>query len=236
MVRPSDYSMRGQTGSHWIVSGGGGRRRFPSQAASWDALRSAEMVSPGGSAQSSWVLTSPSASMQSLMSPSHNLAFKRRPASSSIYAPPPLPPASPARPPASLTFEHTVDEVPRKWRPATPSPMQNVRSPSQRSLSTHFGTSASDPAGASWSSRPGSPKLSRPSSSSSLSFSPSLERWPRPARWPTESIALDVPVYGHPASIKQKPLRKAPYNDPFRKSGYCETTPSTETNIHSRLF
>ena len=149
MVKPADYSPQ---------------RLFPSRVAakSWASMSFSELRVEAPL----WVLNLPPAGLPSPRSPNHHLAFRRRPASSKVYVAAPKP--VPGSPPESLRFDRATAYPSTRWQSAPRNAKYHVRSPSQTSLSTHYGTSAYDPVGANWSSRPGSPKLLRPASASSL--------------------------------------------------------------------
>ena len=203
MVKPSDFSaMHG---------------RFPPSSALSSTLREASFFSRSGSDSGlPWVLNLPpaEASFSEAAWPTSQLAFRRRPCTSSAYAR--APPASePCSPPKSLQFAAAVDLPLAKWRPAQLESTYNILSPAQRSLSTSWGTSASDPAGAGWSSQPGTPARSLRSTTSWMAESRRSE-----TRIEPEPSELPLPrCLSHLAVLEpRRGFRGSPFGSPVRQS------------------
>ena len=136
MVKPSDYAMH----------------HGPFPPTYWQPMSSGQSMSsarPRTAAGVSWVLKLPPSHMHE--SPRFQLSFRRRPETSGVYHQDET--FRPGSPPKSLRTNSTEEPLAR-WVPATKWPTYNVCSPSQRSLSTIYGTAATDQEGMGWNSRP----------------------------------------------------------------------------------
>lgn len=188
MVRPSDFASY--------------HGRFPPSSQLWQVLRmpaeeNAVVEEPG------WNLNVPPASSDVNLpfQPNYHLAFLHRPQTSHAYRPYETSHILPGQVPQSLQVVASKSlhhPQPLKWNTPPKAPQYNVLNPSQRSLTTHWGSSAYDPEGNNWHSVATSPRpFSRSASMASFAGSKratSEYEVPWDMRSPPASPSLSYPL------------------------------------------